>query len=482
MVMATALHFLNAQSLEPKGIYAVIAIDNYGSYDTNYVNQIIGNPAVCGLTIREQWKNIEPGEGNYDFSRIDDAVARATSLNKTIQLIIVPGFYTPNWVLSQIDSCEDDLILPPAIASLCGKLKMIVPYGADVGDTLWLPMPWNSLYKQKWQNFLMALAQQYNSSSTVVSVALGGPTSVSCEMTMPEWWKYWQWQNILKLFYQPNDPHRNSNLAFVEEWKNSIQLYDQIFANKTIIVTMANALISFPSNTSEAARDTILDYFKNVTYLYNFKGTQTSGLMACHDYPNDVEKVKELTLHNIKGGAQFAMPTVTFPNDMGCDSCSGSPCTSIAPDSAIRKVLAVFFDSTSCGNTFGNGTFGNYQLNYLQVYAPDINYANSNSTAQSLFLAASNCLTGCIITIMQEKNDNLENVIVYPNPFCNTVSIQLPINNCQFKIIDMFGGIVFEKTIIFKHETLNLDLPSGMYFYQLTDNNQFISSGKLIVQ
>jgi len=469
-----------AQSVQPKGIYAVIAIDNYGVYDTNYVNQIIANPAVCGLTIREQWRNVEPTEGNYDFSRIDAAVSRATLLNKTIQLIIVPGFYTPDWVLSQIDSCESFLTNPDTIPAPCGKLKMIVPYGNDGDDTLWFPLPWNSLYKQKWQNFLNAMAQKYNGNSTVVSIALGGPTSVSCEMTMPEWWKYWKWQNILKLFYPLGDQHRNSNLAFVEEWKNSIQLYDQVFVNKSIIVTMANALISFPSYSSEAARDTILEYFKNVNYLNNFKGTQTSGLMACHDYPNDVEKVKELTLHNIKGGAQFAMPVYSFPNEMGCDSCGGTPCTGIAPDSAIRKVLAVFFDSTSCGNTFGNGTIGNYQLNYLQVYAPDINYANSNSTAQSLFIAASNCLNGCITTNVQEKNDNIENVLVYPNPFSNSVSLQFPANNYKIKIVDVIGNVVIEKTLNSKLETLNLNLPNGVYFLQVKGDN-FIQTKKLEV-
>src|SRR4030042_5206760 len=139
ILIATSLFFTNAvaQSVQPRGIYAVIAIDNYGVYDTTYINQIIANPAICGLTIREQWRNIEPSEGNFDFSRIDDAVARTTLLNKTIQLIIVPGFYSPDWVLSQIDSCEGYLISSDTIPVPCGKLKMIVPYGVDQDDTLW---------------------------------------------------------------------------------------------------------------------------------------------------------------------------------------------------------------------------------------------------------------------------------------------------------------------------------------------------------
>jgi hypothetical protein len=482
---AALLFFTNAttQPVEPRGIYAVIAIDNYNNYDTNEVQQIIENPAVCGLTIREQWRNIEPTEGNYDFSRIDDAVARATLLNKTIQLIIVPGFYSPEWVLSQIDSCEGYLISQDTIPAPCGKLKMIVPYGVDGGDTLWFPLPWNSLYKQKWQNFLIALAQKYNSNTTVVSIALGGPTSVSCEMTMPEWLSPNKWRDILQLFYPIGDPHRGSNLAFIEEWKNSIQLYDQIFTNKTIIVTMANALIFFISNPPEEARDSILEYFKTVPYINNFKGTQTSGLMACHNYPNDIPKVKEMTLFGIKGGAQFAAPATDFPNSMGCDSCAIPVfCTGITADSAVRKVLAVFFDSTSCGNTFGNGNIGTYQLNYLQVYSRDISYANSNSAVQSLFLNANNCLNACITTSVQEKTDKTESVLVYPNPTDNLIRFELPTSNCQLTILNVMGKIVFTKTIEKKQEILTLNLPGGMYFYQVKSERKIIGSGKLIIQ
>ncbi|MFH0894810.1 MAG: T9SS type A sorting domain-containing protein [Bacteroidota bacterium] len=474
-----------SQTIEPRGIYAVIAADEYG-YDTTVINQVLANPAVCGITIRQRWRDVEQSEGNYDFLKINDAISRASALNKTVQLIIVPGFYTPDWVLNQIDSCEDDLISPPPIPSFCGKLKMKVPYGIDSGDTLWFPLPWDSLYKQKWHNFLTALALQYNGSSTIVSIAVGGPTSVSCEMTMPEFYDWPRWRNVINLFYPIFNPHRNSNLIFVEEWANAIQFYDTIFTGKTLVVTMANALINFPSYSSVAARDTILEFYKNVTLLNNSKGVQTSGLVACNNYPNDVIKVKELTLNNIIGGSQFAMPASTSPNMMGCDSCVTFPfstyCSAITPDTAIKKVLRVYFDSTACGNTFGNGAVGSYQMNYLQVYSPDIIYANMNSTAQSLFLSANNCMNGCITTNVHVNKDIIGNVFIYPNPFNNSLSIQFPENDCQLNIIDMLGNVIFEKTFKNKQETIKLNLNSGIYFYQVNNKKVFISSGKIIAQ
>ena len=117
----------------------------------------------------------------------------------------------------------------------------------------------------------------------------------------------------------------------------------------------------------------------------------------------------------------------------------------------------------------------------MQVYAPDINYANSNSTAQSLFIAASNCLNGCINTNVQEINDNPESIFVYPNPFSNSVSLQLPFNNCQIIIYDMPGNIVFEKTLYSDQETIYPDLPDGMYFMQVMGDN-YIQTIKLEVK
>jgi len=77
-------------------------------------------------------------------------------------------------------------------------------------------------------------------------------------------------------------------------------------------------------------------------------------------------------------------------------------------------------------------------------------------------------------------------VNIYPNPFNETTTLEI-INwinqNCELKIYDLYGREVRnyeirnQKTEISKNE-----LPSGMYFYLVTDNKQFISSGKLIVQ
>jgi|GEM_PF-2224034 len=80
------------------------------------------------------------------------------------------------------------------------------------------------------------------------------------------------------------------------------------------------------------------------------------------------------------------------------------------------------------------------------------------------------------------ENRSQNTISIYPNPCNSIVTLQLPYSNCQIKIIDISGNVVFEKNLNSQQETLNLNLLRGMYLYQLKNSKQFISSGKLIIQ
>ncbi|MFH2141706.1 MAG: CotH kinase family protein [Bacteroidota bacterium] len=95
-------------------------------------------------------------------------------------------------------------------------------------------------------------------------------------------------------------------------------------------------------------------------------------------------------------------------------------------------------------------------------------------------LASQLAAYGCFL----EVNDISEEPFfeINPNPCSNYIIIRSSVDDLHLKIFDVLGNVVFEKTLNSKHETLNLDLPSGMCFYQARDNKIIISSGKLIVQ
>ncbi len=77
------------------------------------LDALVNNPAVSGLAIRMFWSSLQPAKDRYDFSQLDAAFASAAAVHKTVQLILVPGFGTPAWVLSELSSC-DDLLSAPA--------------------------------------------------------------------------------------------------------------------------------------------------------------------------------------------------------------------------------------------------------------------------------------------------------------------------------------------------------------------------------
>lgn len=74
-------------------------------------------------------------------------------------------------------------------------------------------------------------------------------------------------------------------------------------------------------------------------------------------------------------------------------------------------------------------------------------------------------------------------VKIYPNPTAGqfTVSCFKSLVHV-INIYDVFGKLVLQKTVNNKQETINLDVPGGIYFYQLERERQIIDKGKIIIQ
>lgn len=92
----------------------------------------------------------------------------------------------------------------------------------------------------------------------------------------------------------------------------------------------------------------------------------------------------------------------------------------------------------------------------------------------------------CLSTGINE-NSNFELIaFVYPNPFSDRTTLEIKngsILNYELNIYDLFGKEIKKYEIRNrKTEISRGDLPNGMYLYRVKGNNQFISSGKLIIQ
>lgn len=434
----------------PIGVYAkVVPSDiikpnpatNWDSYFKSFYAQLLANPAVSGLMLGIHWDLVNPSNGVYNWSYVQDAfdeVSRWNSTNpavrKSIQFNVTPGFNSPGWVLTNImnsDGSCDAMLTNFTHFPNCGTVTFI-GYNENADGNV-LPLPWNTTYKSAWSNFLSALNHQYGNNPALVSITVTGPTAASEEMILPNNGNTCpchtnndcgadcgtnailqpngltpdeMWNELLSNHYGP--AYANSDQAFVEEWTNAINLYEGIFSNLTLVVVPANGkgfpfnfktntttdpLCQFSQGSSCTAVAQILAYFENYQSANgNGKACQTSGLsgdlVTLTNGDVGIAGVRLLSAqwqmaspgNQILGGALF---------DHGFSFATNPP-----PVQEEFNVLANFFNGTLAVNGTANfpGLFTNAAfvsainypltnsapLNYLQVYNQDVLYAQSN--------------------------------------------------------------------------------------------------------
>ncbi len=378
---------------EPRGIYGVVLAKL--PYTAT-----LDNPAVSGLLLYFQWAALEPKEGQFDFSAVEEAFQAAEARHKTIQLALIPGFWTPQWLLDELTSCDGWLDsgrktgpAPPQ----CGKATFGLPEGLALkGRMHELPLPWNPEYKRGWHAFLSEFAKRFGQREAFVSIAIAGPTSQSEEIMMPRNGpgETEKWARLLEAFYKDPSYHR-SNKAFVEEWKAEIDDYGTIFSNVTLALTRAWGLPFNPTRPGGAEASTleIAAYFASKRAGPNAIATQNNGVMPAH--PMTMKEVKEMSADTrlnprVLAGGEFSTSFSRDPAREGCpsDDKSSSACQSITPEQALANLLAVFFAGTPYGHFYGSQD-GTAAVQYLQIYQEDILYANDHPPVQAKLLEAS---------------------------------------------------------------------------------------------
>ena len=439
----------------PTGIYAVVPVENvikhnkfllYGDnlpanvnpYLTSVYTGLLNNPAVSGLTLQIHWDTLNPNPPTdaapYFWDYVDDAFSAAQSWNtsnpsappKTVQLIVTPGFNSPQWLRDELKSCDPVFWKTSRrfLAIGCGKVTF-TNYG-EGGDSTELPLPWNSTYQQAWKTFLQAFAAQYNGNPSFVSIAVAGPTAASAEMILPHSDNEDQmqfvshggavmsyneiWKELLQLQY--TDPaYLGTDQAFIDAWDNAIDTYGEVFSDVTLVATTGSGLPKFLStpgpfppptspidftpscppggNMDCQAETTILEHFVQLSVGgSNAKATQTSGLEATRtvqDYLGVVavrylsqQTAGSTETSQILGGAQF---NSALSVNNGAEIEGGSPVFA----QALFNMLQDFFTGTNAAGLYCEPSpAAPAPLNYLQIYYQDIQFATSHWAAKSV--------------------------------------------------------------------------------------------------
>jgi len=97
-------------------------------------------------------------------------------------------------------------------------------------------------------------------------------------------------------------------------------------------------------------------------------------------------------------------------------------------------------------------------------------------------------ILNCIPTSVEENENSGKTVSIYPNPFSETAVLRItnvnPSTNYELSIYDLVGKEI-KADVIRNSEGFVIRrgaLPSGMYFYHVSDKEKIIDTGKIIIE
>jgi len=147
------------------GVYAL------SDQDASTSLAVLANPNVDGLALRYSWNQLEPREGNFNWSPIDVQVAAARAHGKKVSLGVTAGIRTPAWVY----------------AAGANQFSFVwdKPWGPPICSSQRIPIPWDPVYLAKWDSFVRALGARYANNPTVVYVKITGVNATTQEAILP---------------------------------------------------------------------------------------------------------------------------------------------------------------------------------------------------------------------------------------------------------------------------------------------------------
>lgn len=198
-----------ADSVPLKGIYSLMK-------GLDIVNPSILNlPFVSGVSIRASWDVLEPEEGKFDWSYLDNALYEVKKANKKAMIRILPGVRSPKWVYGK----------DVTTVEVTGAGTYLKKYG----KSFIAPVPWNENYLKAWTKFVYALGERYSMADTVVLVHITGPNVRSAEMHLPKQGD--ERALMMKAGYSKN--------RIVSAWKTVIDAFANAFPKKSLALNMA---------------------------------------------------------------------------------------------------------------------------------------------------------------------------------------------------------------------------------------------------
>jgi len=128
----------------------------------------LNNPDVMGISIRQGWMDLEPTEGNFDWSFLDSEVAKAAAAGKKVMLRIGTQSGKPAWVTTAIENA--------------GGLFFTFD---DNGVSTTIPVFWDPTFLAKKKAMITAVGAHFTNNPTVKIVAASFANATSEDWNVP---------------------------------------------------------------------------------------------------------------------------------------------------------------------------------------------------------------------------------------------------------------------------------------------------------
>lgn len=157
----------------------------------------MGQANIAGMTSYVTWADIEPREGEYDWSRLDADIAIARAAGKKITIGVFTGKDAlPDWI------------------EAVGVRTWINAAGTR------LIHPADAMFRTLWRNRVALLGQRYDADPTVIQVTICGAAGTLCGPRYPELPTDVTWDQLLAGWsdiadaYADAFPNTHLNLEF----------------------------------------------------------------------------------------------------------------------------------------------------------------------------------------------------------------------------------------------------------------------------
>ena len=141
---------LGIQAAEPQNFLFM------GAGDLAANTELVSRPDIAGVQVVYHWKQLEPTQGHYDFSAIDEDLAIANRLNKKLFIQLQDRFFMP-----EHRNVPRYLLEKPQYGGGLAPQKDNPGENQPEGSG-WVAMQWNPAVRERYQALISALAARFD--------------------------------------------------------------------------------------------------------------------------------------------------------------------------------------------------------------------------------------------------------------------------------------------------------------------------------